>query len=243
MEVFVRPHVLILPSWTSDPDRPISGVFFAEQAGALGRAGLRVGFCCIEQRRLHCFTPHRLLETHFQPVWNDEGGVPTLRLRGWNTLATTLPGALLSSVLMERLVRRYIARHGTPDIIHAHGSLWAGYTAHRVSRQHGIPYVLTEHSTAFPSDTVPPRFRRYARTAFARAHRVLAVGERLRMCLDAYAPARAIDVIPNLVNTDFFTLPPQPRAIHPFTFLSIANLVPQKGMKTLLEAFATAFKG
>jgi glycosyltransferase involved in cell wall biosynthesis len=197
----------------------------------------------VEQRRLHCFAPQRLSENHFQSEWKEEDGVPTLRLRGWNTLANTLPGALISCALMRRQVAHYIRRFGRPDLIHAHSALWAGYAASRLNRKYGVPYVVTEHSTAFPSGSVPYRFRAYATAAFAGASRVLAVGERLKSCLGDFLPGGRIDVIPNLINTAYFHLPPEPRGTTPFVFLSIANLLPHKGMATLIEAFAAAFAG
>src|SRR4051794_24465802 len=36
-------HVLILPSYYPSPERPVTGIFFHEQAGALQKAGQRVG--------------------------------------------------------------------------------------------------------------------------------------------------------------------------------------------------------
>jgi L-malate glycosyltransferase len=237
----MSPHVLVLPSWTSDPDRPLCGLFFSEQAGALQRSGANVGWVCLEQRSLRSFSLDGLKESYFQLDWSEENGVPALRMHGWHLCARTLPGALLWSKLIEWQIFRFIRRYGRPDIVHAHGALWAGYAASSVFRNTGIPYVVTEHSTAFPFHSVPEAFVPYARRAFAGAARVLAVGEGLKRCLGEYAPGKNIEVVPNIVNTDFFTLPPAPRSDSPFIFLSVANLVPQKGMKTLLRAFEKAF--
>lgn len=46
-----RLHVLVLPSWVSGPEFPMSGVFFMEQAQALAKYGLEVGYVCVGQRR------------------------------------------------------------------------------------------------------------------------------------------------------------------------------------------------
>ena len=39
----------------------------------------------------------------------------------------------------------YVQKYGKPDILHAHCAKWAGYAAMKISRQYGVPYVITEH--------------------------------------------------------------------------------------------------
>ena len=39
----------------------------------------------------------------------------------------------------------YVAKYGKPDILHAQCAKWAGYAAMIISREYGIPYVITEH--------------------------------------------------------------------------------------------------
>jgi glycogen synthase len=58
--------------------------------------------------------------------------------------------------LYLRLFEAYVARCGTPDIIHAHGYV-AGMAARYLSEKTGIPYVLTEHSTIVPAERVSER--------------------------------------------------------------------------------------
>ncbi len=56
-----------------------------------------------------------------------------------------------------------------------------------------------------------------------------------------YAPAGAIQVVPNLVNERFFTLSPQTHTAPPFRFFSAGAFYPWKGFDLLLHAFARAF--
>ena len=59
--------------------------------------------------------------------------------------------AVRLSVLANGLrgFRRYAARFGRPDVLHAHNTLPAGELAAELSSRSGIPFVLTEHSSRF----------------------------------------------------------------------------------------------
>ena len=47
--------------------------------------------------------------------------------------------------IVQSMFADYEKRYGLPDIIHAHCAKWAGYAAMLISREYGIPYVITEH--------------------------------------------------------------------------------------------------
>jgi glycosyltransferase involved in cell wall biosynthesis len=231
------PHILVLPSWVSDADNLYAAVYFAEQALALQNQGVRVGYACVGQRSLHKFTPGKLRETHYQVSLGLETGLRTIRMHSWNTLVQTVRGGRIWARLCEYLVGRYIRDVGRPDVIHAHCSLWAGYAASGIRRRWGIPFVLTEHSSAFPTAQVRESARPYASRAIQDAARVIAVSRYQRDSLRAYAAGREILCIPNCVNTDFFT-PGPPRPPGPFTFVTVCSLIPSKGVHVLLRAFA-----
>jgi glycosyltransferase involved in cell wall biosynthesis len=73
------------------------------------------------------------------------------------------------------------------------------------------------------------------------ASEVITVSGALRADLRRYAPDRKIHVIPNLVDTDYFTLPETPPEQKPFRFLTVASLKPVKGVDLLIQAFHRAF--
>src|SRR6266487_318289 len=141
-----KPHVLFLPSFYSDPDKPLLGSFFKEQAQAVRKAGLTVGVAYVEPRRLRALRIGALKENHGQITSCEEDGLPTTRLRGWNPLLQSVPGGLVWSLATRFLVGRYVMRFGRPDVIHAHNAHWAGFAAYQIWRRSGIPYVVTEHS-------------------------------------------------------------------------------------------------
>jgi len=233
-------HVLVLPSWYRTPECPWSGIFFENHAVALARAGARVGVAFVERRSLRSLSPANVGESHFQVARSEERGVTALRLKGWNTLGQTLPGAKIWAVMSERLVRTYVQRFGVPDVLHAHAALWAGTVAVRMGRILSRPSVVTEHSSLVLRGDLEPRERREAARVYCEADQILAVSEPLLAAVGSVAGGRRGRVVPNAVDCEFFTRPPVARRQSPFTFLSACNLVAGKRLDHLIRAFATA---
>src|SRR5207302_11365430 len=140
-------HVLVLPSFFHTSQRPYGGTFFRDWAWALQRAGVKVGIAYVEGRSLRNLSLRALSETHFQTTVETEAGLPTVRLKGWNTLAQCTPGGLVWARLAQRVIREYIERHGRPDIVAAQSATWAGEGALRANKHWGLPYVITEVNT------------------------------------------------------------------------------------------------
>lgn len=236
-------HVLILPSWHASAHAPAAGQFFTAQAQALRRAGLQVGMVYPDLRSLA--TLHRAAPTHnrFQSSWQDEAGIPTLCYHGWTPPKL---GRWQRRLWVRRalgLIMAYQDRCGRPDLIHAHGALWAGIAALEARRRLDIPYALTEHASIYARGLVRPWQAVSLPAVFAAAGRVFAVSRALQAQIQPYTGAAPAAILPNLVDTGFFTLPPTARPAARFRFLTVAMLRPLKGLDVLLEAFATAFPG
>jgi teichuronic acid biosynthesis glycosyltransferase TuaC len=233
-------HVLVLPSWYSTPEVPWTGIFFENQAVALARAGARVGVAFVEPRGLRHLSAAHLRESHFQVVDAEDRGVRLLRMKGWNTMMQTVAGAKVWAALSNRLVARYVRRYGVPDIIHAQAALWAGRVALRLARTLSRPCVVTEHSSAVMRRALNPGEHEEVARIYRQADAVLAVSRALQNAVDGLAGRARGPVVPNAVDFDFFTLPDAPRRREPFTYLCICNLVTNKQVDRLIDAFARA---
>jgi glycosyltransferase involved in cell wall biosynthesis len=231
-------HVLFLPSWFDTADKPWRGSFFREQARALQRYGVRAGFAFVERRSFRRMRPLALLDSHFQVVLDEDEGIPVARMKAWSIFVQTTAGALLWCALMRRLVRAYVRAHGVPDLIHGHAALWGGYAAFQVGRDLGRPYIITEHSSALLTDRLSAIKRRFAIRAYQDAKAVIAVSAVLKERVDALVGRPVSIVLPNTVDTDYFTLPPGDRPRSPFRFLAVGDLVPSKRLDLLVRAFA-----
>jgi glycosyltransferase involved in cell wall biosynthesis len=231
-------HILFLPSWYATADKPWRGMFVRDQALALTRAGVKVGIAFVERRSLSRLNPAALLASHFQTVSREDDGVPTLRMKGWSTFAQTVPGALVWVHLMQRLVRSYVEMYGPPDVIHAHAALWGGHAAMVCARELGIPYMVTEHSSAVLTGRLNEIEQQDAAAVYDGAAAVVAVSDALAKSVDALAGRAVARVVPNAVDIGYFHLPPSRRRTMPFTFLAVLDLARHKNVEILIRAFA-----
>lgn len=234
-------HVLVLPSWYPSRVAPLSGIFFKNQARAVKRAGAKVGVVYPEFRSLRTLSPAGLRQSHSQVGLTEEDGIPTYRKHCWNIPPRGRLRAWLWVRLAMRLTQLYVRDFGPPDVLHAQSALWGGVSAMKLASRFGVPYVVTEHSTAYARGMIKRWQEPLVRETFRRAGAVLAVSRGLSNLLAKYVSGAKVQVVPNMVDTDFFVLPPRPRDAEAFTFLTVALLQPKKGIDVLVQAFARAF--
>ena len=237
-------HILFLPSWYPTTEAPQTGLYFVDQACALSQAGFQVGVVYPEQQSLRRFSVDALRRKHLQFAFDIEQGIPTLRRFGWN-IFWRLPVRHRVRIRDARLLtRRYIEAFGRPDFIHAQSARWAGAAAAEIKLELDIPYVITEHFTGFQREALSRTGLRLARKGFDTARQIAAVSPSLRNHLAAQnlVARDRVQVIPNMVDGDFFTPPPEPRASDVFRFFALSHLQPWKGLDVLLNAFAQAFQ-
>ena len=236
-------HVLVLPSWYPTALDPVNGIFFREQARALADAGARVGVAAPILRGVRTAGRGSVAGYRFQLAEEDDGGVATVRALGWSIPKADALNRRLWGAMARRLARRYAARHGRPDVVHAHSATAAGEPAAAIARAWGVPCVITEHTSLYAEGRIPPGWLPRIHAAFAGAARVVAVSRALAADLAPHVGATPVEVVPNMVDTGFFTLPPRPRGAGPFRFLTVGLFDPVKGTDVLLRAFAAAFAG
>ena len=245
-------NVFVIPSWYPEPAHGLmGGVFLAEAAEALASHVTGVHVCVslwgqgdleLSSGRLRTWLAHpsgpggvrrarravraNLVE-YFHPAWTWRYGLA----RG------NLAGMLESN---RRNLGRASAESGRMDVIHAHVSWPAGEVARQLARERRIPYIVTEHMSPFPfvhlqRGGVPvPEVSEPLRGAA----RVTAVSQSLARQIGEKVGVWA-DVVPNGVDGEWFS--PGPAAVpstREFTFLTVANLTPQKGIDDLLAAIA-----
>jgi glycosyltransferase involved in cell wall biosynthesis len=234
------PHVLMIVSWFGSPSAPATGVFFRDQAEALHRAGSSVGIAHPECRRLRTISARAVVENHWQIVEEHLNGVTTLRLAGWNPgLARLRARAYLAGA--DRLVDKYVRGFGRPDVLHAQATLWGGVAASHISRRLGIPFVITEHFSGFAGGTLRSWEEPIAMAALQEASAVLAVSTNLARSLRGMVPDLDVKVVPNMVDTEFFSPLPSERPTSPYVFLCVGILVHRKRFDVAIGAFAAAF--
>jgi len=235
-------HVLWLPSWYVQKEIPLNGCFFKEQALALKKEGVQMGIVYPEIRPLKELSLTLLCKNRFQLSHNEEEGIPVMRKHGWNLYPSLIQQQMRAWISQaERLFADYRKKYGSPDLIHAQSSIWAGIAASEIHKKTGIPYFITEHRDGFVTQNVlkTPYAQCWSTPiltkAFDQAVNVIAVSQPLQRALSAYTH-HPLHVIPNSVDTDLFC-PRERRESKPFCFLTVGNLELRKNIAMLLHAF------
>ncbi len=227
-----RPKILVIASWYPSETARANGIFIQDQAQVLAQkydvavlAPRVVGWREILQGKFggasQLETADGLLvcrERVLAPIPR----APGLTYRRWLAAA-------------QKGFSKLLARWGKPDVIHAHVVLPAGLAAVRLGRQQAIPVVLTEHTSPFSAHLKTTTLRRWVRETLSQANRVIAVSPALAQQIHAFDDSIKIDVIGNVIQTDFF-IPSQTEARATTRFLSVGLLTKQKGMRYLLQA-------
>lgn len=231
-------HVLLIPSWYETPAFPVRGIFFKHQALALAAGGHQVGVVYPELRGVHTLHRGRLRYGN-QALY--EGPIRTYRYYGYRLPRQHARFRRRWTEAGMTLGRKYVADHGSPDVIHAHSAVCAGDVARALSKEFKVPYVLTEHLTTYLSGSLTALQTSCTIDAVRPASAVIAVSHRLKVALQRLTERSDIMVIPNIVDTKRFSPPDHERDHRTFRFVCIAMLVRRKNVQLLVRAFHQAF--
>lgn len=126
--------------------------------------------------------------------------------------------------------------------MHAHCALWGGYAAKLIAEKYKIPYIISEHSSSYGLGKIKSWEEKYIRSAMENASLITTVSRGFSNTIQEYTNVQNIEVIPNFIDMDFFTLPPNRIEGEKFIFTSIGWLNKNKGFDLLIRAFHRAFK-
>jgi len=154
-----------------------------------------------------------------------------------------LPSAgafLFAKILSE--VRRLHASNPV-HVIHAHSALPCGHAAALISRELGIPFVVTVHGLdAYSTNQVRGLAgqwcKRVSRMVYRSAHTVICISEKVRdRVVEGVTENVKATIVYNGVDTTRFS--PATESSDSDVILSIGTLIPIKGHELLLRAFAS----
>ena len=162
-----------------------------------------------------------------------EHGIPTVRTWkpfGWASKLRYL----IQLRAWANFGGKLIEERGPFDLIHAH-PYPAGVVAALLGRRFKLPVVVTEHWTGFQRGLLTPSEKLKAHFAFAHARRVMPVSPFLQAQIERCGLHPRFEIVPNAIETDLFHPADCPAPL-PWRLLTVANLIPHKGIPILLEA-------
>ena len=235
MKSIKKTHILIIPSWYPKTPTDIGGSFFREQAIALKSAGFNVGVIFPQIRSLkNAFKGFNGLQ---KEVDND---VVTYR-NGYVNFYPRCKELIQQKWLKcgEKLFKLYIKENGKPDIIHAHSLFNGGLLAYFLSEKYNIPFVITEHSTAFSRKLLSYKQLDDARIAVQSASACIAVSNEFKTLLNEQLKTDKWDYIPNIVSNSFLKskFVDKKNNNKTYRFINICLLEPKKKVDLLIRAF------
>lgn len=133
---------------------------------------------------------------------------------------------------------RVLETWGRPDLIHSHFAFPAGWASARIAERYRIPAVLTEHCGPFSAMLSTAGRRRCVRKALRGSRKVVAVSPALARQIKDFFPGLKVDVLGNVIRTDFFTADIRLNRSNTTRFLTVGLLQKEKGVHFILEAAA-----
>ncbi|MCP4325913.1 MAG: glycosyltransferase family 4 protein [Alteromonadales bacterium] len=192
-------HILVIPYNYPTRSFPQRAIFIADQVDALRNAGNKVSVLGSIPKTINDTLKTKNIS--FGKIDNEEWLFfsPAIRwMRGVSEF--------LALCIGKRLFKRYLKKESRPDIIHVHNSS-AAKLAIWIKNKYDIPFIITEHSSLLwcAGKNSNHGFKDNY-NAFQSSHENIAVSERFADFLSSRFKT-TFKYVPNIVDTDFFTLP------------------------------------
>lgn len=242
-------HTVWLASWYPSDADPFNGDFIQRHALSLATRGPVTVIHVTKATHRTQFQNGILSRFRKGPLTEIIGYTrpASTPLRWWNAAIS----GWRSFGLYRKALLSHMEAHGKPELLHVHVCMNAGIFALWASLRWKIPYVVTEHYTAYipgAPDYFGNRsflYRQVNRLILKRACGVHSVSAFLLGCLEHVSPIRNAVVIPNSVDTDLFcqdgswvgTGEPGVKGA-PFRFIHASTYLAHKNVQGMLDAFA-----
>lgn len=224
-------NVLIIARGYPTNKYKMNGIFEFDQAKALVEAGHNVFYAAIDLRSLR--------------RWR-KWGIERKSIDGVNIYAINIPCGRIPKIVLRKIAffglriiyNKIIKDYRKPDIMHAHFTFFS-YIATKLKEETNIPLVITEHSSQINKENINNDLYSIAKIAYSKANALIAVSPYLAMMIFKNFNKESI-CIPNIVDLDMFEYKEKiERQI--FNFVSVGNLIENKRMDLLIEAYYRVF--
>lgn len=146
------------------------------------------------------------------------------------------------NVILHRLNQSFIEKNSV-DIIHVHNSDVC-VSAYKVKKKYSIPYVITEHSTAFSRGLVCEKDVRKYKMFYSFSNANFAVSEQFSVLLNSIFDVN-FKYIPNVVDTNKFVIEKEVSSggdNNVFKFINVGFLDKKKNQLQLIKEFKAALR-
>lgn len=233
-------HVLIIPSWYVNSYNQISGSFFREQAIALAKnPKLKVGLISVQPIGIKPIIKTK--KFIFRRGYLLDNNVHTYFFEYPHLLRNESIAESIRLNIFKKIFKKYVNENGLPDIVHLH-SFYAGEMAIWLKGVFKIPYVVTEHSTAFSRQILTYKQKELAEKVFTQSKLNIAVSHQFKNLLEQLFSINFY-YLPNIVDNYFLNLNPKQKleCSSNFIFINIGFLDKKKNQSLLINSFYKSF--
>ncbi len=213
---------------------PQWGIFEMEQAAALRKAGHRVVALSVDFRSRLIKRKWGMMKGKYKGVDYYNLYIPfpyVLLPKSWSLR--------LKDFYLDYIYKKYIAKEGRPDVVHAHYAFGIEETI-ALSKKHNIPLVGTEHWSIVLTGNISERQKAMMKTAYGAVDRLITVSGHLQGAIKGMFGIDS-DVVANVVDVDVFKKQDvSGRKQREFRFCTVGNLITRKGFDVLIDAFKQA---
>ncbi|MCG8453863.1 MAG: glycosyltransferase [Spirochaetales bacterium] len=186
---------------------------------------IRCFFKCKKPFALRCYTNEGIR------IWQQI--FPATRYMRWLK-------RLMAFILGLYIYHRYRKENGAPDLIHVH-IFDSGPLARFLKNHHNIPYIVTEHSSAFARGLLNSAELKSARKTYDESSYNLAVSESFQQEMEGFFSS-PFSYVPNVVDSHSFPLNDTQKKSC-YTFLNVAELDANKNHILMIRSFGQVYKG
>ena len=144
----------------------------------------------------------------------------------------------VSCILFRVVLKKFIKRFGTPDIVHAHFASTA-FSAARLKEKFHYKLVVTEHSSGINQNPMDQNLYKICPYVYKQADALIAVSPSLSNRIKECFGYKAL-FIPNMINEELFCFEGAEKH-QGIRFISVGFLSEHKRMGYLIESFIQAF--
>ncbi len=191
-------NVLVIPAWYPTSNSGLTGTFFREQALNMNPED-NVKILYIEQISIR----RNPLKWIFKKTTLI---TPPIGIK-FSILNLPILGRYFGYLKAYNFLKKEIKNNWKPNIIRAHGTIWAGYYAVKLGKKFNIPTIITEHRNPFILDNFFIYDKKCIKFAVENTNVFTGDGHfALRsVLLHGFSP-RYCDVVGNLVNDELFKI-------------------------------------
>lgn len=230
--------IVEIPSWYKDSSNNIRGSFFFEHASMFSR-----------NHKVYLMFVKLVNRGFFSKIKNEMDGEVTTLTCNANSLGCgkiRLLWKYRMFAVYEKAFKSILSSEKRVDLIVAHSFSPAGIVAMALSKKYGIPFVMHEHSSRVHTKRILASEVYDLKKVISAASKIFCVSESLKKAVIELTGIsnKNVIVIPNAVSPIFKyqvidTLKFSEATC--FRFVSVGNLIPEKGQDRLILAFQKAF--